>query len=74
MMILDFHCRLGGNPICKNLPCSGFGFSACDQQNLGYPNYLATCPGWDYIHNDCRPITLPQKGLLHIYFHHYFIN
>ncbi len=74
MMILDFHCRLGGNPICKN-PCSS-NMTTCNFQqmscclNNGQPS-----KGWDYIHNNSlSPLHYHIKVVLHIYFHHYSIN
>ncbi len=71
MMIMDFHCRLEGNPICKNLQCSS-NFMICDIQQTCCCPQDGQCTGWDYIHNNSLfPLHYHRRVVLHIYFRHY---
>jgi hypothetical protein len=51
MMILDFHCRLGGNPICKN-PSSSNSIICNDPQDSCCNTNGQFCTSWDYINNN----------------------
>ncbi len=60
MMIMDFCCRLFGNPVCKPLQCNSNNLSECDYQLMGCCNINGTCTGWK-LHSQqfLVPITLP---------------
>ncbi len=79
MMIMDFHCRLEGNPICKNPQCSSNIMICFIQQMSCCPPNGQCTTGWDYIHNNSlsplhyHRLHYHRRVVLHIYFRHYSI-
>ncbi len=74
MMIMDFRCKLFGNPVCKTLQCSS-NFLTCYYQEISCCNPNGASTSWDYIHNNyLSPLYYQRRVVLHIYFHHYSIN
>ncbi len=77
MMMMDILCRLGGNPICKNLQLSSvFEISYHQQLNCRYNNTVLRSIGWDYhnCNNSMSPLNYHRRLVFHIYFHHHSIN
>ncbi len=74
MMIMDFHCRLFGNLVCKTLQCIS-NFLTCYYRKINCCNPNGASTSWDYIHNNSMsPLHYHRRVVLHIYFHHYSIN
>ncbi len=74
---MDIFCRLGGNPICKNLQYSSNPqISYCQQLNCRYNNTVLRTIGWDYhnFNNSMSPLNYHRRVVFHIYFHHHSIK
>ncbi len=64
MMMMDIFCRLGGNPICKNLQYSSDPQISYRQQlNCRYNNTVLRTIGWDYniCNNSMSPLNYHRR-------------
>ncbi len=71
MMMMDIVCRLGGNPICKNIQ-----FSSNPQISYHQQLNCRFTIGWDYniCNNSMSPLNYHRRVVFHIYVHHHSIN
>ncbi len=66
---MDILCRLGGNPICKNLQYnSNPQISYHQQLNCRYNNIMLGIIGWDYniCNNSMSPLNYHRRVVFHI--------